>query len=184
VDAPPPASSLVNGNFESGSGVGWTESSTHGWPIVLNTGFPGSVTPRGGSWAAWLGGGVNEVSHVQQPVTIPAGAPYLAYYHWIASEDSCSFDFVRVLVNGAEEDSYDLCITANTGGWVRHTVNLSAYAGQTVTLQIRAETDGSLNSNLFVDDVSFAATASSVEPLVPLAPNPLNSLSRNEVFGR
>jgi serine protease len=184
MDAPPPVSSLVNGNFESGSGVGWTESSTHGWPIVINTGFPGGLTPHGGSWAAWLGGDISDISYVQQPVTIPVGTPYLAYYHWISSVDTCGFDYGLVLVNGTEEDSYDLCTTANTGGWVRHTVNLSAYAGQTVTLQIRAETDGSLNSNLFVDDVSFAATASSVEPLVPLAPNPLNSLSRNEVFGR
>ena len=46
----------------------------------------------------------------------------------------------------------------NTGGWVTHSVNLSAYAGQTVALQIRVETDSSLNSNLFVDDVAMMAS--------------------------
>ena len=54
---------------------------------------------------------------------------------------------------------YDLCGDENTGGWVKHAVNLSAYVNQTVTLQVRAETDADLNSNLFVDDFSFQASA-------------------------
>ena len=55
-------------------------------------------------------------------------------------------------------DTVDLCSSNNTGGWVQKSINLSAYAGQTVTLQIRAATDGSLNSNWFIDDVSFQST--------------------------
>jgi len=183
---PLPLSPLVNGDFESGSGVGWSEFSTHGWPIVLNTGFPGSVTPHSGAWAAWLGGGDSDISYIQQQVTVSAGAPYLTYYHWIASADSCGFDFASVLINGVAVDTYNLCSSQATGGWVTHNVNLSAYAGQSVMLQIRVETDSALNSNLFVDDVSFAVTASAAsdsEPLIPFAPDPLNSLSRSEALG-
>ena len=67
-----------------------------------------------------------------------------------------------------------------------HNVNLSAYAGQSVALQIRVVTDGSLNSNLFVDDASFAFTASAAndsEPLIPFAPDPLNNLLKSEALG-
>lgn len=60
-------------------------------------------------------------------------------------------------------DVYDLCESTHTGGWAKHVINLSAYAGQSVSLQIRAETDSSLNSNLFIDDVSFQTSASSVK---------------------
>jgi hypothetical protein len=63
-----------------------------------------------------------------------------------------------VLVNSTTVDVYNLCSSQNTGGWVKHVVNLSAYSGQSVTLQIRVETNSDLNSNLFVDDVAFQSS--------------------------
>jgi len=126
----------------------------------MNSGFPGTVTPHGGSWAVWLGGVLNETAYIQQQVTVSAGCPYLTFYHWIASADDCGYDYGFTRINGATVDTVNLCSSKDTGGWVQNTINLSAYAGQTVTLQIRATTDGSLNSNWFVDDVSFQKTAS------------------------
>ena len=151
---------LVNGDFEDGP-TGWTEYSAQGWDLI-RTAFPGSVTAHSGSWAVWLGGdyGNPYISFIQQQVTVPPSKPYLAYWHWIASEDLCGWDFGGVIVDGMVVDQYDLCEFENTGGWVRHTVNLTAYAGQSISLQIRAETDESYNSNLFLDDVSFQASAS------------------------
>lgn len=55
-------------------------------------------------------------------------------------------------------DALDLCGTYDTGGWVHRVVNLSAYAGTTVSLQIFARTDSYLNSNWFIDDVAFQAS--------------------------
>ena len=175
---PPPPAPLSNGNFESGA-TGWTQYSTHGWPIIVNSGFPGTVTPHGGSWAAWLGGEYDDISYVQQSVGVPAGTPYLAYWHWIASQDACGYDFGGVLVNGSVVDVYGLCTSTNTGGWVKHVVNLSAYANQNVTLQIRAETDSSYNSNLFVDDVAFQASPSMAALDAPPAYNPWAAAARS-----
>lgn len=160
---------IVNGDFESGT-AGWTEYSSHGWPIIV-TAFPGSVTARSGSHAAWLGGEYNDISYVQQQVTISPSTPYLVYWHWIASSDYCGYDFGGVLVNGTVVNQYNLCSSANTNGWVKHSVSLSAYVGQSVTLQIRAETDSSYNSNLFVDDVSLQASAAASGEIYPVAPN-------------
>jgi hypothetical protein len=148
---------IVNGDFEAGHS-GWTEYSSHGWDIITQS-FAGGVTPHGGAWAAWLGGDYDDISYLQQQVTVPGSAPYLAYYHWIASADSCGWDYAQVRINGTTVQQYDLCTSQSTGGWVRHTVYLGSYAGQSVTLQIRVETDSSYNSNLFVDDVTFAASA-------------------------
>lgn len=158
---------VPNGDFEQGPVI-WTEYSTHGWDLIV-TDFPGSVTPHSGSWAVWLGGDFDDISYVQQQVTVPSGCPYLAYWHWIASQDYCGYDFGGVIINGSTVvDVYNLCSSANTGGWVKHVVNLSSYAGQSVSLQIRVETDGSLNSNLFVDDVAFQASASAAQEGPPV----------------
>jgi hypothetical protein len=175
---PQPLTPLVNGNFESGA-TGWTQYSQHGWPIIINSGFPGSVTPHGGSWAAWLGGELDDISYVQQSVGVSSGAPYLAYWHWIASSDICGYDYGAVLVNGTVVETYDLCSSTITGGWVKHVVNLSAYAGQNVTLQIRVETDISNNSNLFVDDVVFQSSPVVATLDVPTKIDPRAAVSRS-----
>lgn len=162
---PPPPNPIANPGFESGP-TGWTQFSSHGWQVIINSGFPDGVAPRSGTWAAWLGGDYDDVSYIQQQVTVPAGAPYLAYWHWIASADACGWDFARVRINGANVHSYDLCSSTSTGGWVKKVVNLGAYANQSVMLQVRVETDSSLNSNLFLDDFAFQATAAaSAEPV-------------------
>jgi hypothetical protein len=153
---------LVNGDFESGP-TAWTQFSTHGWPLILSSAdLP--VSPHGGNWAVWLGGDFDETAYIEQQVTVPSGAPYLRYWHWISSEDDCGWDFAWVIVDSTTADAYNLCASANTGGWVEHSVDLSAFAGQTVDLQIRADNDSSLLSNLFVDDVSFQSSLSAGDP--------------------
>jgi predicted secreted protein len=155
--APPPAS-LMNGNFEQGA-AGWYKYSQQGWKLILPADKLG-VTPHNGHWAAWLGGDNDEISYIARQVTIPTDQPYLAYWHWIQSGDTCGYDFGGVIVNNTTVvDVYDLCMATSTGSSVRHSVNLSAYRGHSVSLQIRAETDESHNSNLFVDDVLFQASA-------------------------
>jgi len=164
----PPAAALVNGDFESGPGVGWEEYSSQGWALILSeSNLP--IAAHGGSWAAWLGGDNDEISIIRQVVTVPPSAPYLTYWHWIDSGDLCGYDFGGVIINDTTiVDVYDLCGSTDTGGWVKHSVNLSAYAGQTVPLQIRAETDVSAVSNLFVDDVSFQSSAAFARDGAPL----------------
>jgi hypothetical protein len=149
--------SLVNGDFEQGH-VGWTEYSTYGWDIVMEaTSLP--VSPHGGSWLAWLGGDYDETSSVSQSITIPAGMPYLHYWYWIASEDYCGYDYFWIKFGSTTLLTNDLCETNSTGGWVEGVLNLAAYAGSTNTLKFEATTDSSLNSNLFLDDISFSGSA-------------------------
>jgi hypothetical protein len=124
-----------------------------------------------GGYAAWLGGDNDEISYFQQQVTIDPISPYLVYWHWISSEDSCGYDFGMVLVNGAEVDSYDLCSSTNPGGWVKYSVNLNSYSGQSITLKIRSETDSSFISDLFVDDGSLRATAAASEQGISILQN-------------
>lgn len=163
-----PASPLVNGDFEAGR-TGWTESSLQGWAIIVNTGEPNMITPHGGSWAVWLGGDDDELATLEQNVQIPASAPYLGYWYVISSgETLCGFDVGWVNVNSARMKTHNLCVTQNTGGWVKQVLGLSAYAGQTVTLQFGVSTDATQLSSFFIDDVAFQTGATATETPVLL----------------
>lgn len=164
ITAAPPAS-LVNGDFEAGADAGWTEYSSNNFHIVLNDfDINGKIVlyPHSGIWAAWLGGFEDETSILAQQLTVNAGAPFLTYYHIIGSEEvACGNDTAGVSINGATVKAYDLCDATETGDWVKQSVNLAAYAGQSVLLEFWANTDGVVdtNSNWFLDDVAMAASA-------------------------
>ncbi|MCA9867004.1 MAG: hypothetical protein KIS95_10045 [Anaerolineae bacterium] len=151
-----PAFAIRNANFEAGR-TGWVDTSTDGG-AVIRTDQP--VAAHSGVWVAWLGGARNNISTISQQVTVPASAPILSYYHYIASADACGYDKAVVFANLTQITSYQLCSSQNTHGWVRKVIDLSAFANQSIMLQIRVETDGTLNSNLFVDDVAFQNGAS------------------------
>jgi hypothetical protein len=164
VFRPNPNETLINnGDFEQGH-VAWTETSSNGYKLILQP--PDLiVTPHDGNWAVWLGGWDDEISSIQQQVVVPAGYPYLSYWHWIGSQEQlCQYDFGEVIVNSAVVEKYYLCVPNNSNGWVKRVVNLSAYAGQSVSLQIYAETNASINSNLFIDHVAFQSTSTSENP--------------------
>ena len=148
---PPTCPVILNGDFESGD-TAWAKYSLLGYNLIS------SHLPHNGSYGVWLGGANNETCYIQQQITVPSSCPFLLFYQWIYSEDSCGHDYGYVLINGVNVATLNLCETENTGGWVESRVNLSSYAGQTVTLRFRAHTNASMNSNWFIDDVSFQSS--------------------------
>ena len=129
-----------------------------GSTIITNV-FPAGVLPHTGSYAAWLGGADNELNFILQQVPISSSCSFLTFYHWIDSSDSCGYDFGLVIINETPVGTYDLCGARNTGGWLVRSIDLSAYAGQTVDLIFAAVTDESMLSSWYIDDVSFQAVA-------------------------
>jgi hypothetical protein len=169
---------LCNGNFELGPVV-WDEWSDHGWELILQSGFPGGVTPHGGLWAVWLGGEYDDVSIISHwQVLVPVGRPYLGYWHWIGSDDYCGYDFGYVGVNGSAVEQLNLCKVNNTHGWVHRVVDLSGWAGEFVSLAFSATTDSSYNSNWFIDDVAFQASPSPLATGTRLTPVPWDLVPR------
>jgi hypothetical protein len=156
----PAAAPLPNGGFESGP-ITWGLSSALGRGLVL----PASdlqaqtgVRPRTGNWAAWLGGPSGETASMWQTVVVPAQTPHLMYWQRVSSQESrCHYDYATVWVNNTVVDAYGLCAELNGSQWVQRSVNLSAYAGQAVSLRLQLQTDSNLDSSLFLDDFSFAA---------------------------
>jgi M6 family metalloprotease-like protein len=155
---------IRNGTFEFGQNGNWIENSTGGWDLIGQL-FPNGITPHGGTWAAWLGGEDDETSSLKQTGLALIGVRYLHYWYWIASEDSCGYDFAKIYINEVEKSSMNLCSSNNTGGWVLGTMDLNSYVGTTISLEFRVATDSSLNSNFFIDDVSISVSATATPPL-------------------
>jgi hypothetical protein len=151
----PPQGTILfpNGDFEQGPVI-WSQYSSSGWPLITTVFIPG-VSPYDGTWAAWLGGSLGEISYIVQQILVPHGYPYMSYWYWIDSEDECGNDVGQVFVNGDLVDAYSLCYPNNTGGWVNRVVDLYAYTGNSVSITIMAVCDDSYISNLFIDHVAF-----------------------------
>jgi bacillopeptidase F (M6 metalloprotease family) len=144
--------------------VGWTEYSYQGWAIILH--LDNTYISTQGFWLAWLGGDYDDTARLSQTVTISASQPYLHFAYWIASEDYCAYDYAHVKIDSTTIHTFDLCETENTAGWNNYWINLSTYAGSTVTLMFEVTTDSSYNSNFFLDNVSLSSdtTNPSIEP--------------------
>ena len=99
-----PAFAIRNANFEAGR-TGWVDTSTDGG-AVIRTDQP--VAAHSGVWVAWLGGARNNISTISQQVTVPASAPILSYYHYIASADACGYGNHRELLGHRPPAQHDI----------------------------------------------------------------------------
>ena len=159
---PPPLPVLQNNGFEAGADGNWSEYSSNfgSDPGVLI--YPGSKLPdpttahNNSAYAVWLGGAPNEVSDLSQSIFIPHGyaSLKLSYWYWIGSNESdCNHDKGYIKVNDNIVYTHQLC--GNTGGWRKNSVDMMNYQDQNITIHFRAELNDSLNSNFFIDDISF-----------------------------
>lgn len=168
VAPPEPETSLVNGDFEAGPGVGWGESSSalgnDAGIIIRESPNPSLLLPHLGRYLAWLGGMPSDVSILSQTVTLPAGAPKLEFFYLLfSSESDCSYDTGKIaLVSGTTErvlSTFGLCEATERPQWTVVQLDLTPYAGQSWSLQFSVTTDDFLNSNYFLDDVRIVTNS-------------------------
>lgn len=133
----PPPTGLVNGDFEEGSTVGWEQQP---YPLIIPAATLG-IPAASGQYIVRLGptASNNHSAAIGQVTTLPNVWPlFLHFAVWIASDELCEaglWDTMGTYVNGETLIENDrLCHSDNTGGWVRGSADLSAYAGQTVQI--------------------------------------------------
>ncbi|MFC8454528.1 M4 family metallopeptidase [Kitasatospora sp. NPDC057223] len=148
-----PAQLLGNAGFETGTAAPWTASSG----VVDNS---TGEAAHAGSWKAWLNGyGSTHTDTLSQTVTIPAGcrATLSFYLHIDTAETGTTvYDKLAVTVNGTALTTYSN-VNAATGYQLR-TFDLSAYAGQSVTVKFTGTEDSSLQTSFVIDDTSLATS--------------------------
>ncbi|WP_457032553.1 putative Ig domain-containing protein [Kitasatospora sp. P5_F3] len=145
-----PAQLLGNAGFETGTAAPWTTTSG----VVDNS---TSQAAHSGSWKAWLNGyGSAHTDSATQTVTIPAGCrATLSYWLHIdtAETGSTVYDKLTVTANGTSVATYSN-VDKNTG-YAQKTVDLSSYAGQSVTLKFNGVEDSSLKTSFVIDDTAI-----------------------------
>ncbi|OXM56147.1 hypothetical protein CFP71_15120 [Amycolatopsis thailandensis] len=114
-------------------------------------------TPHAGNQYAWLNGyGELHTDTLSQRVTIPAGCRLkLNYYlHIDSAETTATFqnDKLTLTANGTTLATFSNLNKAP--GYTPRTADLSAHAGQTVTLTWTGTENSSLRTNVVIDDVS------------------------------
>jgi immune inhibitor A len=129
------------------------------------------ILPYAGSYLYYSGAGANLDNTMTRQVTLPAGSPSLTAKVRYAIE--ADRDYAYLTVNGnpvatnrstasnPNNQNFGQGITGSTGGaWVDLTADLTAFAGQTVTIGWRYWTDGFENeAGLVVDDIAITGQA-------------------------
>lgn len=150
--------SILDGGFELGSaGEVWSIFSTNGDGLIYQAGSLGNgMAPHGGSWAVRLGGMDDETAAIQQTFQVPPNAHAFTYWRRIVSSDTfcaAEYDSATIWINDSEAlDSFNLCTGTAEAGWVKQSVDISAYRGEQITLKFEAITDSELVSSLYLDD--------------------------------
>lgn len=141
---------LGNTGFESSGS--WTTSSG-----VISTSSAGEA-PHGGSYLAYLDGyGSTHTDTVSQSVSIPAGC-HASLTYWLhidtaETTTTTAYDKLTVTAGSTTLASYSNLNKAT--GYQQRTVDVSAFAGQTVTLSFTGTEDSSLQTSFCVDDTAL-----------------------------
>ena len=156
---PPPTGGnlLANPGFESGA-TSWTQTAG----VITND---AGAAPRTGAYYAWLDGyGTTHTDSVSQSVAIPAAASAtLSFYLRIASDEtttSTAYDTLKVqVISGSTTSTLATYSNLNKGtAYVARSLNLSAYAGKTVTVKFLGVEDSSAATSFLVDDTSLTTS--------------------------
>ncbi|GAA1250885.1 cellulose binding domain-containing protein [Kitasatospora nipponensis] len=160
---------LADPGFENGANPApWTQTSTLGQSPVNND--TADEPTHSGSWDAWLNGdGKADTDTLSQTVTIPSTCTTATLGYWLhvdstekttgAAADTLKLQVLdtagTVLATPAGYSNLD-----HTTGYTQHTADLSAYAGQTVTLRFTGtETDTAGGTTSFLLDDTALQTS-------------------------
>ncbi|MFD8083854.1 alkaline phosphatase family protein [Kitasatospora sp. NPDC059722] len=153
---PSPGQLLGNPGFENGnSPAPWKATSG-----VINNDLA-SEPAHSGNWDAWLDGyGSAHTDTLSQSVTVPAGCK-AALGFWLhidtAKTTGTADDTLTVTANGSTLATYSNLDAAN--GYTQRTLDLSAYAGKSVTLTFTGVENSSADQTGFViDDTTLNAS--------------------------
>ncbi|MFD7601451.1 M1 family aminopeptidase [Streptomyces mirabilis] len=175
-----PAQVVTNGGFESGTSP-WTQSSS-----TVITSRSGQ-SAHGGTSFAWLNGvGSTHTDTLSQSVTIPSGCSSATLTFWLhidtaETTSSTAYDKLTAKIGSTTLATYSNLNKAT--GYVQKSFDVSALAGQTVSLAFTGTEDSSLQTSFVLDDIALDTSGGTTPPAdstrTPATPSYTVSLSSN-----
>ena len=149
---------LGNPGFETGTAAPWTASSG-----VIND--HSQEPPHTGKWDAWLDGYSSpRTDTLSQAVTVPSGCSTYQLSFWLHIDTAqtttkTAYDTLTVQVlssSGTVLGTLATFSNLNHGtGYSQYSYNLSAYAGQSITLKFTGTQVSDTQTSFVVDDTAF-----------------------------
>lgn len=161
-----PGEKVSDGDFELGKWGPWTMS-VYGVPGSIHEPLyhdeDGTHYAHSGIWFTFFGGvgGIypDWTDFLEQTVTVPAGC-HATLTYWLHAETdetgSTANDFFTVNLGGTRLATFSNLDAAP--GYQQHTVDVSSFAGQTVTLRFDGTEDAAVVSTFFLDDIGLNAS--------------------------
>ena len=149
-----PGQKLGNPGFETGSAAPWSASAG----VIDGS---SSEAAHAGSWKAWLDGyGRTHTDTLTQSVTIPAGcaATLTFWLHIDSAETTSSTQYDKLTVKAGSSTLATYSNLNKASGYSQKSFNLSAFAGQTVSISFTGSEDVSLQTSFVVDDTALTAS--------------------------
>ena len=157
---------ISDASFENGPPPAseWTEWTDNGCEWIVDPSGAWGIPAYDGTYAYWACGyccGAPSSDYVEQSIAIPAGATtlvFMANYYRPNADDPPDNDYFYVKINGTTLYSKALIQANDTyPNWTEETVDISAYAGQTVTLRFEGASAGSNTGNILIDYIRIAS---------------------------
>jgi hypothetical protein len=173
-----PSQGTLTESFEANDG-GFLSTADSGdtalWEYGAPTSGPGAANSPANVWATVLGGnyGVNyNDAYLTTPsYQLPTTGAEVSFWYWQANESSCNYDYTWLEIDDGAGfvmlDDGDSCSSglANVSAWTQVTIDLSAYAGQAVTIRFWHDSDSSVSSypGTYIDDFSITTLVSGTD---------------------
>jgi hypothetical protein len=160
---PVPGVSSTAYTFDDGKSppTGWTitnSDSSVGWVVCNRRSVSGSYSLYYGDPAVgdYDTGSDNNGTAKMPPIALTAGKKAgLSFWLYIDTEESSSFDTLEVVVNG--KVLWSKTSSTPQMSWHEVTVDLSSYAGQSITIEFKFDTQDSISNDtegVFIDSVN------------------------------
>jgi hypothetical protein len=152
---------LGNPGFETGTPTPWTATTG----VISNS---STEPPHSGSWDARLDGhGTTHTDTLAQTLTLPTACTSYPLSYWLhidTAETTTSTSYDTLTVQVLNTSGTVLATLANYSnlnhntGYTQHTFDLSAYAGQTITLKFTGTEDYTKQTSFVIDDTNLTVS--------------------------
>jgi hypothetical protein len=155
-----PAQLLGNAGFESGTAAPWT--------TTARIDSSSAESPNSGSYDAWLDGyGATHTDTLAQTLTLPTGCTAYTFSFWLhvdTAETTTTRVYDKLTVQIQDASGTVLATPATysnldaNSGYAQHSFDLSAYAGQSVTVEFTGAEDYTQQTSFVLDDTALSTS--------------------------